>query len=46
MPQYVITYLGGNQPSTPEEGKQDIAKYMEWIASLDKNKIPTAFTHH
>ena len=22
MAQYVIVYLGGNQPATPEEGKQ------------------------
>lgn len=34
MPQYVIVYLGGEHPSTPEEGKQHFAKYMEWISSL------------
>lgn len=34
MPQYVIVYLGGNQPSSPEEGKQHMEKYMQWIASL------------
>ena len=34
MPQYMITYLGGNQSSSPEEGKQHFAKYMEWIKSL------------
>ncbi len=34
MSQYVIVYLGGNPPTTPEEGKQHKAKYMEWIASL------------
>jgi hypothetical protein len=39
MPQYVITYLGGNQPSSPEEGKQNMAKYMEWIASLGENAV-------
>lgn len=32
--QYVIVYLGGNQPSSPEEGKQHFAKYMEWLSSL------------
>lgn len=34
MPQYVIFYLGGNQPSSPEERKQHFSKYMEWIATL------------
>ncbi len=34
MGQYVIVYLGGDQPSNPEEGKQHMAKYMEWIDSL------------
>lgn len=34
MSQYLITYLGGNPPSTPEEGKQHFAKYKEWLASL------------
>lgn len=24
MAQYVIVYVGGNQPSTPEEGKQHL----------------------
>jgi len=27
MPQYMITYLGGNQPSSPEEGKKHMSKY-------------------
>jgi len=39
MPQFVITYLGGNQPSSPEEGKQQMSKYMEWIASLGDNAV-------
>ena len=34
MPQYVITYLGGDQPSSPEEGKQHFAKYQKWLTSL------------
>ena len=33
MPQYVIVYLGGDQPSSPEEGKQHFAKYKEWLSS-------------
>ncbi len=39
MPQYVITYLGGNQPSSPEEGKKQMSKYMEWISSLGEKAI-------
>ena len=34
MNQYIITYLGGNPPETPEEGEQHKAKYMQWLASL------------
>ena len=34
MPHFIISYLGGNQPSTPEEGKQHRTKYMDWLASL------------
>jgi hypothetical protein len=39
MPQYMITYLGGNQPSTPEEGKQHFEKYKAWLASLGDSAI-------
>lgn len=42
MPQYVIVYLGGNQPSSPEEGKQHFAKYMEWLASLGDSAVSPA----
>jgi hypothetical protein len=38
MNQYLITYLGGDKPSTPEEGKQHFTKYKEWLSSL-KNSI-------
>jgi hypothetical protein len=34
MAQYIIIYLGGDQPSSPEEGKQHMAKYMGWLSSL------------
>ena len=34
MAQFVITYIGGNPPATPEEGKQHFARYMEWLGSL------------
>ncbi len=42
MTQYMITYLGGNQPSTPEEGKQHFAKYKEWLTSLGDAAVSPA----
>ena len=42
MPQFVITYLGGNQPSSPEEGKQHFAKYQEWLSSLGNSVVSPA----
>jgi len=39
MSQYIIVYLGGNQPSSPEEGKQHFAKYQEWLASLGDSAV-------
>lgn len=34
MSEYIITYIGGDQPSSPEEGQKHFAKYQEWIVSL------------
>lgn len=42
MSQYLIVYLGGNQPSSPEEGKQHMAKYMDWLKSLGESAITPA----
>jgi len=42
MPQYVIVYLGGDQPSSPEEGKQHYAKYREWLSSLGDSAVSPA----
>jgi len=42
MPQYCITYLGGDKPSSPEEGKQQMSKYMDWLSSLGKSAISPA----
>ncbi len=39
MPQYVIVYLGGDQPSSPEEGEQHMAKYKEWLSSLGDSAV-------
>ena len=49
MNQYIITYFGGEQPSSPEEGKQHFAKYQRWLASLGdsavKPMVPFKNTH-
>ena len=42
MPAYMISYLGGNQPATPEEGKQHFAKYKAWLASLGEAAVSPA----
>jgi len=42
MPQYMMTYLGGHQPSSPKEGKQHMAKYMDWLASLGDSAVSPA----
>ncbi len=42
MPQYVIVYLGGDQPSSPEEGKRHFAKYVEWLKSLGDAAVSPA----
>ena len=42
MKQFVLVYLGGNQPSNPEEASQHFSKYMAWLSSLgDAVVIPT-----
>jgi len=42
MPQYCITYLGGDKPSSPEEGKQHMSKYMNWLSSLGNSAVSPA----
>lgn len=42
MSQYLIVYLGGGQPSTPEEGQQHFAKYQQWLASLGDSAVSPA----
>ena len=42
MAQYIISYLGGEQPSTPEEGKQHFSKYKEWLSSLGDSVVSPA----
>jgi len=42
MNQYVIVYLGGDQPSDPEEGRQHFSKYMDWLSSLGEAAVSPA----
>lgn len=39
MANYLIAYFGGDQPSTPEEGKKHFAEYQEWIKSLGDKAV-------
>ena len=42
MTQYMMTYLGGDRPSSPEEGQQQFAKYKEWLSSLGDSAVSPA----
>ena len=42
MSKYVIVYLGGNQPSSPDERKQHFAKYTEWLSSYGDSMVSPA----
>ena len=34
MAQYIIIYLGGEQPANADDAQQHMEKYREWLASL------------
>jgi len=34
MPRYIMVYLGGDQPTSPEEGQRHFARYMDWLSAL------------
>jgi len=42
MPQYIITYLGGDKPSSPEKGKHHMSKYRAWLSSLGDSAVSPA----
>ncbi|MCK5486912.1 MAG: hypothetical protein KAI86_11905 [Desulfobacterales bacterium] len=42
MSQYVIVYPGGDQPSSPDESKQHMSKYMDWLSSLGDSVVSPA----
>lgn len=42
MSQFIIVYIGGNKPASEDEGKQQMAKYREWLASLGDAAVSPA----
>jgi hypothetical protein len=42
MPQYIFVYIGGEQPSDPQEGQKHFTKYKEWLSSLGDAVISPA----
>lgn len=42
MPQYMISYLGGDKPASSEEGQQHMAKYRAWLSSLGDAAVSPA----
>jgi len=38
----MITYLGGDKPSSPEEGKQHMLNYRAWLSSLGDSAVSPA----
>ncbi|MEE9304277.1 MAG: YciI family protein [Thiotrichaceae bacterium] len=34
MAQYLFAYLGGNTPTSPEEGQKHFEKYTQWLTEL------------
>ena len=42
MAQYIITCLGGDRPSSPEEGQQHFAKYQAWLSALGDSAVSPA----
>lgn len=42
MAQFMITYLGGDQTSTPEEGKKHFIAYKQWLSDLGNAVVSPA----
>lgn len=49
MKQFMVTYLGGDAPSSPEEGKENMQKFQIWLETLSsavvKPMVPLENTH-
>ncbi|MCG7873866.1 MAG: hypothetical protein JAZ11_17440 [Candidatus Thiodiazotropha lotti] len=42
MPQYIFVYLGGEYPTSPEEGQKHFEQYQQWLISLGDAVISPA----
>lgn len=42
MAQYMITYLGGDQPNSLEEGERLYSEYTKWLSSLGNAVVSPA----
>jgi len=42
MSQFIITYIGGNKPSSKEEGMEQMSKYRTWLSSLGESAVSPA----
>ncbi len=42
MPKYIFTYIGGNHPDNPEEGKKHFEKYQAWLSDLGDSVVSPA----
>lgn len=39
MQQFVLVYLGGNQPNSPQEAMQHFERYTQWLTSLGESLV-------
>ncbi len=39
MAKFILSYLGGEQPSSPTEGKKHFEKYTQWLTLLGESVI-------
>ena len=46
MPTFMIAYLGGEPPASPDEGQRHFARYLEWLQSLGDAAISPANPFH
>ena len=42
MAKYMLVYLGGDQPTNPEEGKKHFEEYRQWLMSLGDSVVSAA----
>lgn len=39
MTKFVLSYFGGDKPSTPEEGQAHFQKYQQWLSDLGSSVV-------